>query len=372
LFNLTYGNPLVLNPSLVDKNVNPIIYNIAVSFVKFGKEFFSSDDNYKKSPVLFNPLIQRARNDKGLLDVNFFRQNPQIDLEKLAKIRFRDIFSSRPLQLEVINANPELNLNLNLVVYLRLMGACSYFFNNLKQTRVSDGSSLCLRDYFRSVKKGSKGIRKICNKSRKKLEIKKVPSVKTYLRITNIDDADCSNLKLLYGIWSNFNVNNRVRDFAYKFCNNLLGINTRLSHFVLERARTCSFCQIAGENFNVNDETFLHLFYECDQLVGIRSKFYNKYFIDLGNDAETKHKFWFGILPVNVKDKFFCILSMLLIQFGIWCAKQKGLKPSFVKINLDLLFSLKTVWERDNMICSNDPLFALSRDWHFFNRDGIH
>ena len=50
--------------------------------------------------------------------------------------------------------------------------------------------------------------------------------------------------------------------FLFKFFNNILGINTRLSHFVPNHSRGCTFCTLNG-TIPIPDETFLHIFFEC-------------------------------------------------------------------------------------------------------------
>jgi hypothetical protein len=117
------GNPLLLGPKLVNKQSNPIIYNIAVSFENFKKKFFLLNDNYKKMPIMYNPILFRSRDEKIVLDPGFFRQPIPPDPVKLAKITFRDIFSNAPALLETINDDQGLNLGLNLNTYLRLTGS---------------------------------------------------------------------------------------------------------------------------------------------------------------------------------------------------------------------------------------------------------
>jgi hypothetical protein len=103
VFNLTYGNPLVLDPSLVNKSCNPIIYNIATSFQIFKKNYFLMNDNYKKAPIFLNPIFVRGRGDKRLLDNNFFSQQPPLNNQVLAGLLYKDVFDNAPLLLETIN-----------------------------------------------------------------------------------------------------------------------------------------------------------------------------------------------------------------------------------------------------------------------------
>jgi hypothetical protein len=78
----------------------------------------------------------------------------------------------------------------------------------------------------------------------------------------------------------------KVRDFIYKFRNNILGINTRVSHFANNVSRRCTFCALANER-NIVDETFSHLFYECLHTNKTIKAFLQKYMNGYGPLTDT-------------------------------------------------------------------------------------
>jgi hypothetical protein len=238
IYNITYGNPLLLNPVIVNRAHNPIIYNIAVSFEVFKTKYWSLNDNFKKAPILFNPLLTRGRGDKRLLDHNFFNQNPPVQLDRLAKCKFNYVFSNTPLMLETINHN--LNLGLNLVTYMRLTSAASNHFRTVKRVGENNGTSLDLTDFFASFKKGSRVLRNILVKTQP-FDIKSHKSFKTFCNITNAWVSQLSTNQ--NNLWSYNHLKNDFREFIFKFYNNLLGLNTRVSHFVLNVDRNCTICR---------------------------------------------------------------------------------------------------------------------------------
>jgi len=75
---------------------------------------------------------------------------------------------------------------------------------------------------------------------------------------------------------------NTVQDYAYKFMYNQLGLNTKVSHFVPNHPRTCTFCLLINDN-HLFYETFLQLFYECQTTALLHEKLISKYFSSLRN-----------------------------------------------------------------------------------------
>jgi exonuclease III len=372
VYNLTFGNPLVLDPALVCASNHPIITMLAKSFVQFKSDYYKVNLNYKKSHLYLNPVISRGQNDTRGLDGAIFVQIPEISMDIIVKIRWCDFYKDGPVALANLNENRIFGVNLNLLTYMRLAEACR--FSSMKLNRHYEGkneTSLALSDFFKTFKKGSSSIRKILSKSISKLTINKNPCVRTFLRLTTLTDTNETSLKLLMGIWGTGALPNPIREFSFKFCNNILGINTRLSHFVADRGRGCVFCTLKGAD-PAPDETFRHLFYECQNLTQLRDKFYAKYFLDLGDTLEVKKHFWFGVPPDTTRDKKLCIISALVIQFGIWSARLKGKMPSFLKIEMDLLLVLSTIYKLDRKIVSNDASFSLSRNFVEISRDVLH
>jgi hypothetical protein len=82
MLQLCFGNPFLLNTTLVKRNVNPIIYNIAQSFERLSKTFYGTGKNYLKAYIFCNPIFVRGRGDNGILCRNFFGNGPLLTYSK--------------------------------------------------------------------------------------------------------------------------------------------------------------------------------------------------------------------------------------------------------------------------------------------------
>jgi hypothetical protein len=151
----------------------------------------------------------------------------------------------------------------------------------------------------------------------------------------------------LLGVWNTGGINNRARTFIFKFYNNLLGLNTRLSHFVANQNRGCTFCE--GTFTTVPDESFIHIFLECTTTFDWHNQFLRKYLPHLTlMDLQSRTAlFFFGNFPgdgtgtVNNKhvsgpfDSYFPILYL--------GRKTKEKKPSFSTIDLQFGEHIRTL-----------------------------
>jgi|LakMenEpi03Aug12_release.lakeMendotaPanAssembly.Ray.scaffolds.fasta_scaffold1256798_2 hypothetical protein len=78
--------------------------------------------------------------------------------------------------------------------------------------------------------------------------------------------------------------------FAFKFFNNILGINTRTFHFATNPVRHCQFCSM-GNIVDPADETFLHLFLNCPTVRAWHDEFIRRYFNDINLNPVESIKF---------------------------------------------------------------------------------
>jgi hypothetical protein len=313
-----------------------------------------------------NPLLHGNVADKRPMDPVFFRQVPVLPMEGLAKLKFQDIHRGNSLPLNAVNGN--LNLNLTFLTYLRLTGACGSYVTGLKNSRENNGTSLDLRDFFVSFKKGSAPVRRFLS-SKKKIPIVQTQAVKTFFRLIQFENLDDTRIRPLFSLWGEAALPNHFREFLFKFYNNILGLNTRVSHFVQNHDRNCTFCIQQGKQ---NDESFRHFFLSCEVAKPIRRKFIDKFFYDLNMNEEMECYFWFGIVPEGVPDKKLYSLCVLFIQFGFWTAKLKKKLPSYNKIITDTLFNLKVVLKLKKSFYSENNDYSLSRNLQIYLQHGLH
>jgi hypothetical protein len=124
---------------------------------------------------------------------------------------------------------------------------------------IYDKTSTDVTSFLCRVKKGSCHIRKILVPS----QLDFVPH--NIMKFAESTDCVFNNVDapLINGLWGKSFLDNSTRTFLFKLHNNTLGINARLSHFVVNQSRTCTFCSLTRNPDPDVDETILHLFFQC-------------------------------------------------------------------------------------------------------------
>jgi len=358
---LFYGNCLIARSNYIDITRHPILSGITDSFAAFCREFYKKDDNYKSSFILNNPIIFRERGSTGILDKNFFNQNPPIDLKKLCKIKFSDCFSNgTAIHLDVINTNFELNMNL--ATYMRLIGALSNFYRSLKNNRITDGTFISLQTFFSSPARGSKTLRNVLNyESISKIKIETKKTVQTFFGLINCPLLEKQALIHTWGSWNNVCLTNSYREFLFKFFNNYLGLNTRLSHFVQNFSRSCTFCSIRNI---ITDETFKHLFFECNTTRSLQQQFEAEFLENMLQDNNSRLIFWFTGTVNNGIFNTFLHHCALIFQHTIWEFKLKKKIPSYHSFKCNFFTKLGNTLDTFNslMFDANNFDLALCRN----------
>jgi len=324
-----YGNPLIADRNTFDRNAHPILYNICESFGKFRAAFTSKDDNYKKSFIFKNPFFRRGRNDNGILCENFFGARGNHALcTKLASLKFENFFV-RGGPKSLAELNNDYDLNFSLVTYMRLHEALGFASNNRRDN--IDKPSISLEFFVKSFDKGSKPFRRILSHNGlKKLKIESLNTVEKFFEITRTPKPEKDVIHACWGEWQKTFYGNRMREFLYKYRNNILGTNQRVSKFVVDHAPECTFCIFGKEPLPVHAESFNHLFFECAYSSRYREAVVNKFFPELRNaNEDVMRTFWFtGLMPGMRKSNIFISSVVSVVNYNIWVLKlKKELNP---------------------------------------------
>ena len=361
------GNLLTVTPGSIDKNVNPILFNLATSWVKFSKCFYSNNSNFRYSFVLNNPIIKRNRVDTGILNEQFLRQQPVLDFQRFGTMRYCDFYNANGIK-SLHEINIEYNLNINVLTYMKIGSALLNFDNTMGANQILGVAPIGVREFLKKFKKGSKQIRAALGWNRNaKIKMLELPVVRTYSRVTENIFTDEKAIEKLYSQWQSFYVTNNMREFIFKFLNNSLPINTRVSHFVNDHGRGCTFCTCSRQ-VTVPDETFRHLFFECIHTSSLLEGMQRDFFLDIPLDTdENRKKFIFGDLAHDKKlDNLFICWIRWTFKFLIWdsrCKKQLSswntLKIKIFETVNDILKSSKLVREQR----AHSTLF-IATNWH--------
>lgn len=311
--------------------------NISTSFGKFKTEYFKKDKNYLKAHVFKNPIFQRGRNDNGILDEAFFGNNLSYDdFTKLSRLKLDDFFiRNRPKSLH--ETNLEYGINLSLVSYMRLHESLQFYKD--KKRDDNPGPSVSLEFFLKTFTKGSKPFRHVLKFGEfSKLNIANLNTVKTFFSITGLQASVAEQLRKSWGFWNKGYLGNKCREFLFKFHNNILGTNERVSKFIAGHNPECTLCETGNEPRPRPSETFCHIFFECPYSSRYRNAIENKFFPELnGADPSVKKLFWFtSALPSNRELKYNEFISAVVAvsNYYIWTAK---LQKNLLSVNIVLI-----------------------------------
>jgi hypothetical protein len=362
---LATGNVLNISPLVVDHNVNPIIANIVNSFDRFKVSFNCVNDNFLESNVLGNPNLYSDRRTMRLFNVG---QNLGVNFNNNV-LQIKDLLSDRGTVRPLEEIQATTGTQINQVQYDQLKTAVLDSLNIVRRNRVTTNQkSLPLDKFITGFKKGSKPFRKVLAFNReKKLTCGKKTQVKTFFRLTGITLIPEPELEQLSSLWSLNCLPNKLREFIYKFNNNVLGLNTRVSHFNNAIARGCTFCS-KNAIIPVPDEDFIHLFFTCRTTNQILENFCNIVISDLQlNNDQMKKKFFFvGINPLTNKlDNLFLQVLSKVIMYSIWECKLSKQIPSLMKIQNDCFFIIENIRISSSVIREHMSInLQLCREWN--------
>jgi hypothetical protein len=138
---------------------------------------------------------------------------------------------------------------------------------------------------------------------------------------------------------------NATRTFLFKLHNNTLGTNTRMSHFVRNHSRICTFCNIT-RNPDDEAENVIHLFFQCRStepvVLGLQEWALNNGALF----ARVTRQNFFGIYNFDSVSKNVIVqIVAALIKKYIWDCKTRFALPiltegkDFVRGELDRIIS---------------------------------
>ncbi len=129
-------------------------------------------------------------------------------------------------------------------------------------------------------------------RKKKPFNLENMPTCKSFFQTANIEYVGNDLFSKNVSLWNRSGFTNRQKMFFYKFYNNTLGINVSTSHFVANGTRNCFFCSKRRPNER-NDETFVHLFFNCPTVSEWHADFILKCFPEMPRmDDRSKKIFW--------------------------------------------------------------------------------
>ena len=217
--------------------------------------------------------------------------------------------------------------------YGRLANALNCFFDRLRPDPEDNDNSKSLISAFGHLKKPGRKCRTFMATGRND-DLSKQTTCKTFFRLINVNYIGNKEFSIPISWWNSNCLPNRVRTFAFKFYNNILGLNQRTVHFAANPVRYCIFCHL-DRVINPPDESFFHLFSRCPTVQHWHMEFLQIHFNNLNLVDDEAQKFWFlGILPNQNTPSFAVLSAVMVFQYCIWEEKLRKRKPAFRTINI--------------------------------------
>jgi hypothetical protein len=271
-----------------------------------------------------------------------------------------------------LDLNVTYGLDISVEGYISLSRCLNHYVQRIRPNARNNGSSASICDDYVGIKKPGKKIRSTMSQYRKKnFKIEEAQSTVTFLRASGLTFTDLVSYGIRISLWGIRGVPNRTKTFLFKLFNNILGINTRLSHFVANRSRGCTFSELRNPTASVRDpdparvpvpvqvpapvplpvpdESFEHLFYGCLTTREWQSKFLEAHFPAnfIDSDASRKNYLMMGFHK-DYKKNILITMAPLLMQYCIWEARLKKKIPSFYSLNQDFIdICRKFIWSNN-------------------------
>ena len=185
--------------------------------------------------------------------------------------------------------------------------------------------------------------------------------------VTNIDDLGDLTMKNCLKFWCFNFLPMNLREFSFKFFNNSLSLKSRLAHFVVGIGQECTFC-LMNNNGPVLRETFLHLFFDCHVVTGLREFVENTLLVEMRFRNRTeKLKFWLtGTLPeTNSNCNLFALSISQCFLFSLWTFKIQKRLPTRHSLEMEFFNLLSKIVSTSRLVREhmNQLDFTLCRNW---------
>jgi len=323
MFTKSYNSLFNVRQKNYDCLKNPILHYIAGYFEKFIYKFTATNENFRESFVYDNPCLTFDVNRPHYMKKTFFSDvewamyKNQILTLTVDKIINGNIPKSKQ-EFENTTGIILSDIKFNKIRGLANSSLQKFTKNNHLEKKIDN-----VKNFLMRVKKGSKRIRKILTGTHTCVVS---PNILKFAELTECI-IDAENSSRLNSSWGYSFLHNSTKTFLFKLHNNILGLNSRVAHFVRDHSSTCTFCDITFEP-EENVETTKHLFFECRHVDNLLTAFYTWIF-----NAETprfvsRREFFVGFnLECDFKNKTLNIISHLVKKF-IWECKTRFSIPT--------------------------------------------
>jgi hypothetical protein len=153
--------------------------------------------------------------------------------------------------------------------------ACRKYHKDTEQTTT-------VRYFMTSFKKGSRRFRNVLTNQLKTVTLPDGSGLRYFLRCIELEPPSVPRMTSMVSKWNIGILNTSVRVFSLKFYNNILGINSRVTHFNPGVDAGCTFC-VLGKILPAPKETMSHLFFDCPTTERVEFTVPKKYYFRHAN-----------------------------------------------------------------------------------------
>ena len=197
---------------------------------------------------------------------------------------------------------------------------------------------MSLRSFFGLKAAGSRIFRKVLT-SKNKSKVTQLTQYKTYCKLTENEEISEIRAREIFSDWNAIGGSSHFKVFLFKQCNNILGLNQRVSKFNREIEPTCTFCN-AAKKFLAPLETFSHIFFFCKVINPIVRQICSDLLVN--NDVNVKKIFSGEICKNNDYIRAFSLI-MNSLRYCIWQFKLEKRIPSNNLVRHELFYTVKNI-----------------------------
>ncbi len=328
------GDPILfVNDQKTREACGSVLTNILENYELFKSKYAQIDNNYMVVPIYCNAAFGYGRGLVHKLDDNFFECNGNTAVRNtLLGITWSDITDN-----ELLYSREQLlirfNINLSVIKYNLLKNA---YLIAVRRYRKIDAPQTGIREFMLGFKKGSKYFRVVLNGKTSENIVRNGTPVRTYLRCIEQECPAFPRIKSLLSNWNLYYLNSRIREFCFKFYNNILGINSRVSHFNPDIEAGCTFCSLTNTR-PVPKETVQHLFYYCPTTAPIITYFYDKY---LCNFLISPTTFFLANVSSIEKENRPLNITLDVLRYVLWQYKLEKKIPTCATLDTEFNYQM--------------------------------
>ena len=263
--------PHSIVPDSLNPRLNPILHILATSFNKFCNKFWLTDGNTMNAYIMANQLFVNQNGER--LDESFFHGETWNRYKQIIKYLPLKVFLDENTN-RFINFNNFCtvnNIRLSYNEFFRLQHIFRPYVNKYK--RILCNFSSDLNKFLMRPNLKSKCFRPFFIEKEIRLEQSK-PSKTRYL--WSGIPIEVQREERFVNVWNLGFLPINIREFAFKFLNNLLCLNSNLAHFS-DINPACTMC-ILSRNLPPQKENYLHFFGHCPTNTNILLQYFNTFF----------------------------------------------------------------------------------------------